>query len=262
MDTTGAEAFWELFKPLLAVMPRISVIFMVFPMMSGEVVSGLVRNGIVICLACQLYPAVAASMPVGTLSIMVWTFLMFKEALIGLVIGFVISIFLWVAEGVGHLIDFQTGASNSTTFDPLTNTEAGPTSRFLLQLVIVLFLTSGGFLSLLHLIFDSYRVWPVFSFYPDINASVESFFLRQTDSMMLLTIKLAAPIVLILVVTELGLGLVNRFAPQLNVFSLAMPIKGALAVFMLALFLTFLYDSLRQFLAPDQALLRILQAII
>ncbi len=262
METTGAEGFWELLKPLLAVMPRISVVFMVFPMLSGESVNGLVRNGIIICLASQLYPMVAATMPADALSILAWTFLMFKEALIGLVIGFVVSVFLWVAESVGHLIDFQTGASNSTTFDPLTNTEAGPSSRFLVQLVITLFLTSGGLLTLLHLVFDSYKVWPVMSFVPDVNASVESFFLRETDSLMLLTIKLAAPIVLILIVAELGLGLVNRFAPQLNVFSLAMPIKGALATFMLALFLTFLYDSLRQFLAPDQSLLRILQTII
>jgi type III secretion protein T len=262
MDASTGEIIWNFFKPMFVVLPRLAALFVVFPMFAGEVVTGIVRNGVLLSLACVLYPLAAASVPSAPLSGFAWIFLVFKETFIGLVMGFVVSIFLWVVESVGHLIDFQTGASNSTTFDPLTNTEAGPTSRFLVQLVIVLFLTSGGFLTLLGVIFDSYRVWPVFSFYPDMSAAVESFFLRQTDTLMLLTVKLAAPIVMILVVAELGLGLVNRFAPQLNVFSLAMPIKGALAVLMLVTFLSFLYDSLRQFLAPDQALLRVLRAII
>jgi type III secretion protein T len=262
MDASTGEIIWNFVKPLFVVLPRIAALFVVFPMFAGEVVTGIVRNGILISLASVLYPLAAASIPSEPLSGFAWAYLIFKETFIGLVMGFVVSIFLWVVEGVGHLIDFQTGASNSTTFDPLTNTEAGPTSRFLVQLVITLFLTSGGFMTLLGVIFESYRVWPVFSFYPDMNASVESFFLHQTDSLMLLTVKLAAPIVMILVVAELGLGLVNRFAPHLNVFSLAMPIKGALAVLMLVTFLSFLYDSLRQFMAPDQALLRILRAII
>jgi type III secretion protein T len=256
------DSLWTLTKPIAVTLPRLTFVFMIFPMFSGTAVQGLVRNGFVLSIACLLYPLVAASMPKAPLPVEVWVVVLFKEAFIGLVIGFVVSTFIWVAENVGHLIDFQTGASNSTTFDPLTNSEAGPTSRFLVQLVTVLFLASGGFLTLLALIFDSYRVWPIFSFFPDVNAALASFFIREADSLMLQTVKLAAPVILVLVVVELGIGLVNRFAPQLNVFSLAMPIKGALAIFMLALFLTFLYDSLKQALAPDRAILRLLQLVI
>ena len=42
----------------------------------------------------------------------------------------------------------------------------------------------------------------------------------------------------------LGLGLVNRTAPQLNVFFLSMPIKSALGIAMLVIYLPFILDML------------------
>jgi type III secretion protein T len=256
-----AKALEELFKPMLMLLPRIFAVFVVFPMLSNAALQGWVRNGIVLGIGCVLYPHVAAAQPTAPLSALAWTALAAKEVFIGLVIGFVVSIFLWVVENVGQLIDFQTGSSNASVFDPLTGHESGPTARFLLQLVSALFLASGGFLTLLGLLFDSYKVWPVFSFYPELSVALQSFLLQQTDSLMVMTVKLAAPIVLILVVAELGLGLVNRFAPQLNVFMLAQPIKGALAIFMLAMFLTFLFDSLKNFLGPDRLIMQTLRGV-
>ena len=44
--------------------------------------------------------------------------------------------------------------------------------------------------------------------------------------------------------TSYGLGLVNRTAPQLNVFFLSMPIKSALGVAMLIIYLPFIMDML------------------
>ena len=57
-----------------------------------------------------------------------------------------------------------------------------------------------------------------------------------------LTVRAAAPAVLLLALIDLGFGLVNRVVPQLNVFFFTMPIKGALAALMIALYLSYLSD--------------------
>ena len=59
---------------------------------------------------------------------------------------------------------------------------------------------------------------------------------------MLLAMMLAAPVLIAMLMSELGLALVSRFAPQLQVFFLAMPIKSALALFVLVIYSSTLFD--------------------
>ena len=68
--------------------------------------------------------------------------------------------------------------------------------------------------------------------------------------------------IILLLLIELGLGLINRFVDQLDVYSLAMPLKSMVAFFVLLLFLSFLYDSIHGLLSFDQALLHILKEAI
>ena len=60
------------------------------------------------------------------------------------------------------------------------------------------------------------------------------------DNLLTSIVLLGGPVIFILFLSEFGLGMVTRFAPQLNVFFLAMPIKSALAMFFFILYLTYL----------------------
>jgi type III secretion protein T len=55
---------------------------------------------------------------------------------------------------------------------------------------------------------------------------------------------IAAPVIIIMFLATLGLGFVNRTAPQLNVFFLSMPVKSALGIAMLVIYLPFIMDML------------------
>jgi type III secretion protein T len=63
------------------------------------------------------------------------------------------------------------------------------------------------------------------------------FLLGQFSRLMIMTMVFSAPIILICLLSDVSLGIVNRFAPQLNVFFLSMPIKSALGLFMILLYL-------------------------
>jgi type III secretion protein T len=129
--------------------------------------------------------------------------------------------------------------------DPATGTETSPMGALFTQLTITLFFTSGGFLLFLSGMYESYRVWPISSFWPRLDPQFASFFLAKLDEFMALALLLASPMLIVLFISELGLGLINRFAPQLNVFFLAMPIKSAVGLTILIFYLQFLLEFIK-----------------
>ena len=68
--------------------------------------------------------------------------------------------------------------------------------------------------------------------------------LGALDGMLRTTVVISAPVIIVMFLATLGLGLVNRTAPQLNVFFLSMPVKSALGVAMLIVYLPFIMDML------------------
>ena len=136
----------------------------------------------------------------------------------------------------------------------------GPTGEFLGWVVINLFVSAGGMLALLGAVVDSYRLWPVGELLPNLPDVIEAFAIRQGDTLFNWIVKLAAPVILVLLLVELGAGLLQRVAPQLNVFQSTQSLKGLLAALMMMLFMYVLWDSLQQFLRPDNGLLEFLRS--
>ena len=244
------------FSSVVLTLPRLFAIFAVVPFLSGGMITGTVRNGILLMLAIFMSP-VAGDVPAASMA--TWVFIAGKEALIGVMLGLGFGIFIWAIQSVGDLIDFQTGSGNASFFDPVGGHENGPTAEFLGWLVITLFVAAGGLLALIGVIVDSYRLWPVASFFPDVGQVLQEFAVRQGDTLFLWVVKLATPVILVLVLVELGVGLIGRVAPQLNIFVFSQPLKSLLATLMLLLFLFFVYESLREFLRPSNGVLEFLR---
>ncbi len=68
--------------------------------------------------------------------------------------------------------------------------------------------------------------------------------LFAVDDLMRKTVVISAPVIIVMFLATLGLGLVNRTAPQLNVFFLSMPVKSALGIALLVIYLPFILDML------------------
>lgn len=224
----------------MLLLPRMGTIFTVAPILGGKAVSGLTRSAVMMSFVLILYPIAAPGMTGAMPHGIVLFAVIMKEAALGLCMGLVAGIAFWAVEGVGYLIDNQRGTTMASVVDPLSGEQTSPMGSFLLQTLIVLLFSTGGFLGLLSLIFESYRVWPVLSFFPHFDLAFVDFFLSRADRLMFLILIWASPIVIALFVSEFGLGLINRFSPQLNVFFLSMPVKSAVAGALLVVYISFL----------------------
>lgn len=230
----------ELARPLLLFLfclIRPLAAFRTAPLLGTTVIPPQTLNSFAMTLALLFYPVAEASAP-ATLE---WSWLLLplvvKELFIGLVIGFFLGILFWAAQSLGALIDNQRGASMAQGMDPLSGDQLSPLSSLFFQFTSMLFFSSGAFVSFLGMLMESYAVWPVFDALPNLTgANMQNLLLLQADTVLRLAVMLAAPIMALCFLTDFGLGMVNRFAQQLNVFVLAMPLKSAVALFVLTIY--------------------------
>jgi type III secretion protein T len=241
--------FSDLLKTVALHSVRLYVVFAVLPATAGEAVPGMVRNAMVILFGLFI-AAGTPSAEIGDLTAASWLMLAIKESVIGLMLGFAVSTVFWVAESVGALIDTQAGYNNVQLTNPLSGQQSTPVSDMLLHLAIAVFFSLGGMLVLLGALFESFKVWPLLAPLPSQKGFSGVFFLAEIDSMMTRSIKFAAPVLLVLVLIDIGFGLVTRAADKLEPNSLSQPVKGAVTMLLLALLCGVFVAEVRQYLLP------------
>ncbi len=221
---------------------RISAAMAICPATSSTMITGLARRMAALSFAAVLVPRVLAQM--GELSTLLFCLVALKEALVGLVIGVFASVPFWVAENTGNFIDNQRGSTMGEVYSPLSGAQVSTTGILFTQIVSTIFYVSGAILLFLGAIYASYDFIPLFGKTLAAAPDADAFMLDTLDGMMRTTFIISAPIIILMFLATIGLGFINRTAPQLNVFFLSMPVKSALGVAFLIVYLEYILDML------------------
>ena len=225
---------------------RFAFAFLMLPLFSPSVIPPLVRNSVIVA-----FGLVALSLPIRfdptTLSSGQWLWLYAREAAAGVTIGFFFGSFLWAMASAGEIIDNKTGATIAQVIDPLSGVSQPLTGLLLGRFAQVVFVTAGGLTLLVGTIMLSFAIWPMAPEGLALDLSSITVFEGEFGRFFLLAFVIASPALLILYVIDLGMGLLNRFAQNFNVFTLSLPIKAAAATFVTILIL----PALAQLVAGD-----------
>ena len=239
--------------------PRALAMLIVFPLLPVSLVPLVLRNGLAVAILLPVYPILRAALPDSPDAPLAWLFYVLKEAAIGAAIGWSFAIVIWAMEAVGGLLDIQTGTSSGATFDPLSQQPAAVFSQLLRNIAVAIFLGVGGLLVILRVFYESLVVWPTKSAFPLSPDAVWAIARNTSTQMLSLGLSIVLPLLILLLIIELGLGLMNRSLPQLNVFSLSMPIKMVAALLLLGLALGYFSDLIIQFVANHDGLARLVK---
>lgn len=224
-------------------MARLVALLSMLPYYSKQANSSLVRVAIAMAFTVPAVPMLMSQY--GQHMTEGWLLgVLVREAFLGFCMGWAIALPFWAAEAIGFIISNQYGATVGNTTDALTGNEASPLGTLLLQLYLVLFLMHGGANAVLDTFYTSYTVWPLAAAWPTLDAGFPAHWLKLLDAMMRLSVMLAAPAMIAMLLAEIGLAIVSMFAPQLQVFFLAMPVKACVALFVLTLYLALLMGYL------------------
>lgn len=188
-----------------------------------------------ICLFTIFLPQLASITQASSLAFTFDLVMLFlKEVLIGILIGYFISIPFIIVQNTGALIDHQRGASSLMVSDPTTQTQTSPLGTLYNQLLIYLFFAIEGPFRVIEMVSTSYNIlhpdqYLTQDFFRN-NGEFISEIVRLMGQVMILSTQLAAPALIMILMTDFFLGIANRLAPQVQISFLGMPLKSLLAL--------------------------------
>lgn len=239
---------WQHIVPTLALtMLRPLGMLVLMPMFSARALGGgLIRNALVLVMALPALPMqLAQAAQLAELSLPALALLVMQEFVIGLAMGFCATIPFWAIDMASTVIDTVRGTSMASVLNPMLEEQSSVFGVLFTQVLAVLFLVGGGFNAMLTALYASYQSMPLLGGW-HLSASFPGFIAHQWQLMMELCIGFALPALVVMVLIDAALGLVNRSAQQLNVFFVAMPIKSALALFVLAIGMSYALGAFQQ----------------
>jgi flagellar biosynthetic protein FliR len=210
-------------------MARMIVIVNLVPFLGAKNAPAPVKMGIGILLTVLLWPVVAANLtgplPSGAVH---FALLMLKEVFVGFAIGFVTAEIFYVVEMTGQFVDTVRGANQIQLMIPELQERSSAFGDLNYQLMLVLFMAADLHVLFFHGLLDSFIAVPV-NAWPPMSAGSAAFFEQFThllSEIFLIAVTLAMPVGVVCLVIDVGFGLMNRVAPQINAYFMSMPAKA------------------------------------
>jgi len=205
-------------------------------------IRGRLRATIVMVMALLPAPGIHAALEGRDYSALVLSGLVLKEVALGLLLGVLLSMPFWLFEAVGALLDNQRGALAGGQLNPSLGPDATPMGHLFKQLAIFLLMTTLGLGALTQLIWDSYLIWPPTVWFPLPAANGMSLFVDLLGDTFTHMMLYAAPFIAVLLLLEFGIALLGVYSQQLQVSTLAPPVKCLAGVGVLLLYFALLQD--------------------
>lgn len=218
--------------PALLGMARIGACLVWIPYLSpGVMPAKMTRSVIAMMVLIGLWPSTAGAMvPQDILST---AGVVLREVLIGTAMGMVVALPFHIFHGLGAIVDNQRGAGIGAMLDPISGIEATETSNLLQLMSVMVFLATDGMIVLLEVIQDSYTLIPMGGVLALDLARVQDF----AGTLLAGAVRMALPVLLLLFLVEVLLGVLSRFAQQMNPFSISLAVKSFIAFIALLFYL-------------------------
>ena len=223
-------ALVQLIAPFALVLLRVSGLLAAFPLFMGESMPVIVRS---IC-AVGLTLALTVSMPPFVLP-EAWMQAAFVELFIGVSLGTFLRMVPAAVQMAGELMDTQMGFGFARSFDPWVTDQVSPVAQLGNLLMGMLFFVAGGPAALIRGLAASLRAVPAGS--GGVNIGVAQVLSAQVGALFVSGLRMAGPILLLLLAGQLAMGLLARVAPQLNIWSMGFTVTIATAIVALGLYL-------------------------
>ena len=222
MDLTPVALFG-----LLLVRP--GMVVALAPAFGGAALPARAKVALTVVLAIALVPSVTIPPPNGDVGL---TLIIVREAVIGMALAFTVRALIAGTELAGHLASQQIGFSYAGIVDPNTGAQNTAVSWLYGMVATIAFLGLNGHHEVLRALAASYGGLPIGAGHVDVSLLAG---IRETLGLVFVVgVRLAAPIVLVLLVVELAVGLISRTAPSLNFMLIGFPLRLIVGLIVLA----------------------------
>jgi flagellar biosynthetic protein FliR len=224
------------------VLSRVAGIFSAIPVFGGRTIPLHIKVVIILMITLVCYPALSITAPVVPTDTFTLALLVLREVMVGVTLGFITKVIFSAVEFSGQIIGMQMGFTISSIIDPSQGTQTQLMSVMQSLLATLLFLSMNIHHLFIRTIVDSFRIIPLGGWH--LNAEIIAFLVKGTSEILILGIRLAAPVMVALLLTSVTLGIMARAFPQMNIFMISMPLNIGVGFVVLGLTLTIFFHVL------------------
>ncbi|MDA9975368.1 flagellar biosynthetic protein FliR [Alphaproteobacteria bacterium] len=249
----------EQFLPLQAyafiiIFTRLAGTVMLLPGLGEAFAPVRVRLLFAILLTIVAAPVIETSIPPEPKSLIGLFVLLAGELLVGVYLGLISRIMLLTLDTAGRFVSMSIGMANAQVFNPSIANQASIPGLLLTTLGIMLLFATNMHHTLIIAVIESYTLFPVGNPIPSGDAALVMS--RMVGDSFKLGLQLSAPFIVLSLVFFMGLGILARLMPQLQIFFVGLPVQLAGGLFLFAaclsglftLFLEYYADGLNAYL--------------
>lgn len=236
---------WAELTLFLYIIARMSGFVLFNPILGRRGLPGIFRSGLILCLSMAVLSTGGVRTVQVPATVVELAVRILLELALGFLLGMVINLFFYIPQLAGSQMDTQMGLTMSQVFDPATQAQMSITGAILNAMMMLLFFAANGHHTMLRIMITSGQLVP----FGGAALSTEALelmleiFLQCT----LLGIKLMMPVLAAELVGQVGMGVLMKVIPQINVFVINIDLKVmiglALLLILIAPFSEFLLQA-------------------
>lgn len=227
---------WTELTLFLYIAARMSGFVLFNPLMGRRGIPAIFQAGFILVLSVAVMPSAGGQevvVPYTAAELMVRLFL---ELILGLQLGMVMQFFFYIPQLAGEVVDTQMGMTMNQIYDAGSQGNMSVTGALLNALMILLFFVANGHHTLLRILMTSGEIIPfgASGISPQAVDRILGLFLQCT----VLAVKLCLPILAAELVGQIGMGVLMKVIPQINVFAINIELKVIIGLALLLLMMS------------------------
>jgi flagellar biosynthetic protein FliR len=230
----------------LFIFVRVSAMTLMVPVFDSRNIPTTFKIGLCFTITLVLYPIVKLEPVSPAPSLVPFVIGIAGEILIGIISGYLIRLVFTGIQLAGELVAFQMGFSVANVIDPMSSTQVPVISQMIYMFALLIFLTTNAHHWVIRALVESFTLIPPFGFHSSGNLMAR--LTQAAGDMFVIAVRAGSPVIVALLLVSLGLGLVGRTVPQMNVFMVATPVNILIGFLFLSLSLPMMMTFLSQLL--------------
>ncbi|MCX7678574.1 MAG: flagellar biosynthetic protein FliR [Spirochaetes bacterium] len=219
------EYFVLHFQLFLLIMIRMVAMMAIAPFYSSGAFPFKIRGALAFFITILIFPLIAQRGVVMPDHLGGYTLLIVQEVMIGLFIGFLVSVIFSAFQLAGQYFAVQIGFGINEVIDPLAQISIPLVGQLKNLIGLLVFLAINGHHFMIHAIFRSYELAPIMTLSGGMMNSMMRFLAHAFSGMFVVALKISLPVVATVFVVTVSLGILAKAAPQMNIFMLGFPFK-------------------------------------
>lgn len=222
------------FDAFVLILLRVGAIVFTIPVISESSVPLRFKAALILLITLIIFPLVVSNFPqTANFQILILLYRMAGEVMIGLIIGYAARLTLAGIKMAGDMIGFQMGLSIANIIDPMSSEQVSIITELQYLIALLVFLAVDAHHIFFAAIIQSYTILKPLEFH--FSGPLMQTILSYSKEMFVIAIKLAVPLMAVMLFTNVGLGIVARTVPQINIFIVGMPLQIAIGLIFLGL---------------------------